>query len=75
MTVLVEVTKANISRLLKLLKKSAPQFEALEKVTYRTKEACEAAKQEVKQLLDRVWDSMSNAQKQPDDRLRDMVPY
>ena len=57
-----------------ILKKSAPYFGYLERVTYKTKEACEAAKQEVKQFSDSVWNSMLNPQKRVDwkDRLREI---
>jgi hypothetical protein len=56
------------------LKKSAPYFEFLERVTYKTKGACEAAKGEAQQVLNLVWGAMSNAQENLDwkDRLRDL---
>ena len=56
------------------LKKSAPYFGSLERKTYKTKEDCEAAKPEAKQVLDLVWQAMSSAQANLDwkDRLRDL---
>jgi len=57
------------------LKNSAPYFGYLERVTYPTKEACEAAKGEVEQVLKLVFDAMSNPQQHHDwkDRLRDLL--
>jgi predicted secreted Zn-dependent protease len=56
------------------LKKSAPYFGFLERVTYKTKEACEAAKHEAQQVLNLVMEAMFKAQEPHDwkDRLRDL---
>ena len=49
-----------------ILKNSKPQFEALEKVTYVSKAACEAAIPEVGQLLNQVIQSMAAPETAPE---------
>jgi RHS repeat-associated protein len=50
----------------RILKNSAPQFEALERVTYRTKADCIAAIPQAYQLVNQINQSVSNAEMGPE---------
>jgi RHS repeat-associated protein len=50
----------------KIFKSSASQFEAVEKVTYESKEACEAAKADVEKLLDQIHQQINEAENGPE---------
>ncbi len=65
--------KEHIGAMKYLFKKSEPYFGFLERKTYKTKEVCEAAaKHQAQQMLDLVWEAMSNPNNRVDwlDRLR-----
>jgi hypothetical protein len=65
--------KEHVEAMKYFFKKSEPYFGFLERKTYKTKEVCEAAaKHQAQQMLDLVWEAMSDPNNRVDwlDRLR-----